>query len=488
MQLPDGVLQEQAIPLVAYGRDVAALLGPEDVPGPADLQVPHRDLEPGPEFGELLDRLEPPLRRRGDHLQRVDDQVRVGPVLLPPDPAAELVQVGQPVGVRVVDEDGVRVRDVQPALDDRRRHQHVRLAVEEPDHRPLQLVAVHLPVADHELRVRDDPPHLVGDLVDVVDPVVDEVHLPAAAHLPVDRVADELVVPPDDPRLDRLPLRRRRLQVANLPDAQQRRVERPRDRRGGHRQHVHRRPQPLEPLLVLDPEPLLLVDDRQPEVLEPHVLRQQPVRADDHVDLARGHPPERLLLLRRALEPADHVHGERVLGEPLAEGAVVLLGKDSGGHEHGDLLAVVGRLERGPDGDLGLAVADVAADEPVHRLGLLQVGLHLGDGRHLVGRLLVGEGGLELGLPVGVGRERVAGDGLADGLELDHLGGHVADRLGDLLLLATPTRAAELRQLRLRLAPADVLLHQVDPRRRDVQEHAVAELEDQVLFGRRTRS
>src|SRR5205814_7389721 len=57
-----------------------------------------------------------------------------------------------------------------------------------------------------------------------------------------------------------------------------------------------------------------------------------------------------------------------------------------------------------------------------------------------------------------------------------------------LLLPAAPARAAELTQLRLRLAAADVLLHQVDPRRRDVQEHAVAELEDQVLFGRRTRS
>ena len=40
------------------------------------------------------------------------------------------------------------------------------------------------------------------------------------------------------------------------------------------------------------------------------------------------------------------------------------------GHQHGDLLAGVDRLERGADGDLGLAVADVAADQAVHRLGL----------------------------------------------------------------------------------------------------------------------
>ena len=55
------------------------------------------------------------------------------------------------------------------------------------------------------------------------------------------------------------------------------------------------------------------------------------------------------------------------------ERAVVLLGEHRRRHEDGHLLAVVDGLERGPDGDLGLAVADVAADQPVHRPGLLQV-------------------------------------------------------------------------------------------------------------------
>ena len=41
----------------------------------------------------------------------------------------------------------------------------------------------------------------------------------------------------------------------------------------------------LQPLLVLDAEALLLVDDDQAEVLELHVLAEQPVRADDDVDL-----------------------------------------------------------------------------------------------------------------------------------------------------------------------------------------------------------
>ena len=64
-------------------------------------------------------------------------------------------------------------------------------------------------------------------------------------------------------------------------------------------------------------------------------------------------------------------------GVPVGEGRVVLLHQQRGGHQDGDLLAVLHRLERGPHGDLGLAVADVAADQPVHRDDLLHVALDL---------------------------------------------------------------------------------------------------------------
>jgi hypothetical protein len=42
-------------------------------------------------------------------------------MLVAADPAAQLVQVGQAVAVRFVDENRVRIGDVQPALDNRRR-------------------------------------------------------------------------------------------------------------------------------------------------------------------------------------------------------------------------------------------------------------------------------------------------------------------------------------------------------------------------------
>ena len=164
--------------------------------------------------------------------------------------------------------------------------------------------------------------------------------------------------------------------------------------------------------------------------------------------------PDDLVALGLRLEPGEHRDGHRELGEPLGEGLEVLVGQQRRRHQDGDLLAVLHRLERRPDGDLGLPVADVAADDPVHRDRLHHVGLDLVDGAELVGRLLEREGVLELALPDGVGAEGVPLGRHARGVEADQLGGDLLDRLARLALGVLPVGAAELGQRR-RLA-ADV--------------------------------
>src|SRR5215510_9780223 len=133
-----------------------------------------------------------------------------------------------------------------------------------------------------------------------------------------------------------------------------------RNRRRRERQHVHRGAQLLHALLVGDAEPVLLVDDHEPEVLERDVLRQEAVRADHDVDGALTQPlDDRLLLLGRA-EAGEELDLRRERRESIGERRPVLLGQHGRGHEHGDLHAVADRLERGAQRDLGLAVADVA--------------------------------------------------------------------------------------------------------------------------------
>ena len=129
--------------------------------------------------------------------------------------------------------------------------------------------------------------------LDRLDPVVHVEDLALAQQLAPDRGGDLLLVVGADERQDRVPLLRRRRERRHLADAGDRHLERARDRRRAHREDVDVGPQLLELLLVLDAEALLLVDDDQAEVLEPHLAREQPVGADDDVDGAVAQALER---------------------------------------------------------------------------------------------------------------------------------------------------------------------------------------------------
>ena len=166
----------------------------------------------------------------------------------------------------------------------------------------------------------------------------------------------------------------------------------------------------------------------------------------------------------------------------------MLLDQQCGRHQDGDLLAVLHGLERGAHRDLGLAVADITADQPVHRDRPLHVALNLVDGAELVGGLHVGKRVLQLALPGCVRPEREPGRGHPGRVEPDQLGGDLPDGLARPALGLGPVRPAQPVQRR-RLA-AGVLGHLVElvgghvqPVRR-LPAPAGRVLDDQVLPGR----
>jgi len=161
--------------------------------------------------------------------------------------------------------------------------------------------------------------------------------------------------------------------------------------------------------------------------------------------------------------------------------ASVLLGEHGGGHQHGDLFAVLAGLEGGADGDLGFAKAHVAADQPVHGVVVGHVGLDRGDGGGLVVGFVEGEGVFKLALPLGVGGVADAGLGGAGGLHPQQLSGEVFDRVGDLVFLPLPLAAAELGQRGAALEAADVFLDQVDLRGGHVELDLIGKLQGEVF-------
>ena len=296
-------------------------------------------------------------------------------------------------------------------------------------------------MAHDEPDARQHPPQLLGLGLDRLDAIVDEEHLAAPIELAQDRVADEPGRRLSDPGLDRQAILRRRLDHAHVADAGERQVERARDRRGAQRQHVDLAPQLLQALLRRDAESLLLVHHDEPQVAELDVLAQEPVRPDDEVHRAVLQPRERRLLLGRRDKARQDPDAHRERSEPLPEGRVVLRGENRRRDEDRHLLAVLDRLERRPQGHLGLAIAHVADDQAVHGPAGLHVELDLCRGAELVRRLLVREARLHLGLPRGVVTVGVALGVRPRCVELQQLLRQVGYRLPDTLLRSSATRS-----------------------------------------------
>ncbi len=149
--------------------------------------------------------------------------------------------------------------------------------------------------------------------------------------------------------------------------------------------------------------------------------------------------------------------------------------------EHQHLLAVDGDGERRADGDLRLAEADVAADEPVHRMRRLEILHHGFDRGSLVVGLAVRELALEALDPFVLDVVRHAGLRLALGVELQQLTCQLAQVRPSARLEVVPRLAAELRERgRLRVG-ADVAADLSDLLVRDVDTVVAAEGEQQVV-------
>ncbi len=276
-------------------------------------------------------------------------------------------------------------------------------------------------MADGDARFRDDFSKAGDDPLDVVHAVVHEIHLPAALQFAVDGLAQQFIVPLQDVGADGLALFGRRHDGAHVADANQRHLQRARDGRCGKDEAVDFRAHLLQALFVRNAEALLLVDDDEAEILEGYVFLDKPVCADGDIDFARGDSLDDFALLLLVAEAGEHFHAHGEAGDTFPEGVAVLFREDGGGHEDSDLLAVHYGFERGAHCDFGLAIADVSANEAVHRLLVLHVRFDFRDCLQLVLRFDEGEGRFHLHLPGVVGLKSVPAGHLPPRVQVEQL-------------------------------------------------------------------
>ncbi len=147
--------------------------------------------------------------------------------------------------------------------------------------------------------------------------------------------------------------------------------------------------------------------------------------------------------LARRDEPRGLRELERIAAQPVAEGFHVLARQQRGRHHHRDLLAVHRGDERGAQRHFGLAEADIAANEPIHRPAGAKICEHGGDGGFLIVGFLVGKAGAEFVVEAGGDRQPRRLAQLPLGGDLDQFAGDLADAVLHPRLARLPGRAAE---------------------------------------------
>ena len=130
---------------------------------------------------------------------------------------------------------------------------------------------------------------------------------------------------------------------------------------------------------LLDAEAMLLVDDGDGERAELDRLLDERVRADRQVGFARRERPQR----GRVLRPGNRARHEHAADAELEADRLdrqeVLLRKRLRRRHQGGLVATLDGAEQRVERDDGLAGADVALQEPLHRHVLREVAVDVGD-------------------------------------------------------------------------------------------------------------
>ena len=128
---------------------------------------------------------------------------------------------------------------------------------------------------------------------------------------------------------------------------------------------------------LFDPEAMLLVDDRQRQIAELHLVLDHGVGPDHQRGLSAGHQLQHLnalLFLLAARQPRHPLAAWRQQRfEPSDQLAEMLLRQDFGGCHQSALPAGVDRDGGAQGRDDGLARPDIALQQPVHRHGPAQI-------------------------------------------------------------------------------------------------------------------
>ena len=176
--------------------------------------------------------------------------------------------MGKAKAVGAVDDQGVRARYIQSAFDNRRRQKDIVALFIERAHAFFDLRRRHLPVRGDIFHFRHFSPQIFFDLGKIGYARHDKKALPPAIMFTQQRFTQHHGVPWHNIGTHGQTVDRRRLDDGQLAQARHGHLQRPRDRSGRQRQHMHVGLQRFQLLLMIDAEPLFFVNNDEAKPFE----------------------------------------------------------------------------------------------------------------------------------------------------------------------------------------------------------------------------
>ena len=449
LELLDSLADHANVEVETHALNMARLFSAQQVTRTTQLQIAQSNVITRAQSRVLSDGCQAIMRLLSHRMLRVVEEVGVSALTGAAHTSTKLVQLRQAIALRVVDDERIRVGNIQARLNNRCAQQHVNLAVPKIANHRIQLFLTHLAVANANARFGDELMQLGSHLVDITHAVVHVEHLASAQQLAANGSHHLRILIGSHIGEHWQAVLWRGGKSRHLANARQRHLQRARNRGCGHGKHVNVGLQSLERLLMFHAKALLLVDNHQAKLFELDLGVEQLMRADHHVNCAFAQRFQGFLGRCRRLEARQRLDGDRETGETFAEGFKVLLNEQGGRHENSHLVTVHHCLESCSQCDFCFSKAHVSGEQAVHGSRRLHILLDFVDRAQLVRRLLVGEGIFHLSLPWGVGREGVAFDARACRVELDQVGGDFAHMLLGFSFRFCPVGTAKFVEFRL---------------------------------------
>ena len=181
LQFADGFLQQPHVHIETDGVDVAVLLATQQISRAAQFQVERRNLEPGAQVAELLQRRQAFARHFAQFGIRRYQQIGISAAVGATHAPAQLVKLRQAITLGIFDDDGVGEGDIETVFYNCRANEDVVFVAHELEHGFFQFGFAHLAMSHADAGVGNELLQEGRARPNGIHAVVQEIDLPAAA-------------------------------------------------------------------------------------------------------------------------------------------------------------------------------------------------------------------------------------------------------------------------------------------------------------------